>query len=69
MKKFIKGNKQLHETQKRSFWASVIYGVENFTDSTQSAKKNTKEFIDNVFKNQEKNAIFPFHQYWKANTS
>ena len=56
----IKGKTILFELQSST-------DLKNFTDSTQSAKKK-KVFEDKVFTNQEKNAIFPFHQYWKTNT-
>ena len=56
----IKGKTILSELQSST-------DLKNFTDSTQSAKKK-KVFEDKVFTNQEKSAIFPFHQYWKTNT-
>ena len=56
----IKGKTILSELQSST-------DSKNFTDSTQSAKKK-QVFEDKVFTNQEKSAIFPFHQYWKTNT-
>ena len=58
----IKGKTILFELQSST-------DLVNFTDSAQSAKEK-KIFEDKVFTNQEKSAIFPFHQlqYWKINT-
>ena len=65
MKKYKKGNK--HKRENHSFWASVFYRLEQL-HRFHAICKEKKVFEDKVFTNQEKNVIFPFHQYWKTNT-
>ena len=59
---------QTYWTEHHSFWASVFYGLEKLHRFHAICKEKTKVFTDKVFTNQEKNAIFPFHQYSKTNT-
>ena len=65
MKKYKKSTNIKKENH--SFWASVIYGLEKLYRFRAICKEKTQVFMGKVFLNQEKNAIFPFHQNWKEN--